>query len=82
MVDASPNANACRLKNGSLSPPLFRLLGKVCFGLLVLAVIFLTLQKDGEPKRCTCHPLWNSNIIVLVRRNEIYEVTFFFFFSS
>lgn len=45
MVDASPNANACRLKNGSLSPPLSLLFGKVYFGLLVLAVIFFLSRR-------------------------------------
>lgn len=50
MVDASPNANACRLKNGSLSPPLSLLFGKVYFGLLVLAVIFF-LSRRTESQR-------------------------------
>lgn len=50
MVDASPNANACRLKNGSLFSPLSLLFGKVYVGLLVLAVIFF-LSRRTESQR-------------------------------
>lgn len=50
MVDASPNANACLLKNGRLSPPLFLLFGRVYFGLLVLAVIFFLSRTTERQK--------------------------------
>lgn len=80
MVDASPNANACRLKkweplSSSVSP-----IWKGLFWPSGAGSYFFPLQKDREPERCTCHPFWNSTFIDLVTRNGIYRVMCFVFF--
>lgn len=74
VLNASPNANARRLKTGGsllLSLPFF---WKGLFSPSGAGVYFLPLQKDGEPERCTCHPFWISEIIDIVTTDGTDEV--------
>lgn len=67
-VDASLNANACRLKMGASVCLLF---GKVYFGLLVLAVIFSS-PEGHRAREMHLSSILDFNSIDLVRRDGIY----------
>lgn len=67
-MDASPNANACRLKNGTLSLSLS--FWKGLFWPSGVGSYFFRLQKDREPERCTCHAFWNSTLLIWSWRME------------
>lgn len=82
MVDASPNANACRLKNGSLSPPLSLLFGKVYFGLLVLAVIFFLSRRTASQRDAPVILFGIQHLLIWSRGMEFIELCVFFFMNT
>ena len=74
MVDASPNANACRLKNGSLSPPLSLLFGKVYSGLLVLAVLFFSSPQGQRAREMHLSSILDSTLLISSGGMEIIKL--------
>lgn len=72
VVDASPNANACRLKNGTLSHSLER---STVFGPSGVSSFFLSPGRRAREMHLST--ILDCNIIDLVAGNRIYEVTCF-----